>query len=110
MGFTAGDDVDFAMPGLQDGDREACGAAEAEESYPLAGLHTGDAQAAVADDARAQQRRDLCAIEAGGKGKCEVVADQNVFGVAAVDGVSGEGGVVAEVLHSVAAVPTIAIG
>jgi outer membrane murein-binding lipoprotein Lpp len=34
-------------------------AAEAEEPDALAGLHARDAQAAKADDARAEQRRDV---------------------------------------------------
>ena len=45
------------------------------------------------------QRRGaaLAGFEAGGKEVDEVGADEDVLGVASVDGVAGEGGVVAEV-------------
>jgi hypothetical protein len=36
-------------------------------------------------------------VECGGEGEGEVGADERVFGVAAVDGVAGEGGIVAEI-------------
>jgi len=73
------------------------GGAEAEEANALAGLGAGDAQAAEADDAGAEERGDVGVVEGVGKGEGEVGADEGVFGVAPVDGVAGEGGVVAEV-------------
>ena len=61
--FAAGDDVDLAIPGLQDGDGERGGAAEAEEADAVAGLDLGDAQAAEADDAGAEQRGEVDGVE-----------------------------------------------
>ena len=109
MRFAAGDDVDLAAPGLQHGDGERGGAAEAEEADALARLRAGDAQAAEADDAGAEQRRDVVRVEAGRQRVAEVGADEGELGVAAVDGVAGEGGVVAEVLHGVGAEPAGAV-
>jgi hypothetical protein len=47
---------------------------------------------------------------AGGRGGDEVGADDGVFGVAAVDGVAGEGGVVAEVFFLATAEGAAAVG
>ena len=107
--LAAGDDVDLAVPGLENADGERGGAAEAEEADALAGLDAGDAQAAEADDAGAEQRRGVDGVEAGGQRVGEVGAGEGVLGVAAVDGVAGEDGVVAEVLHAVAAEPAVAV-
>ena len=94
---------------MQDGDREAGRTAEAEEADAFAGLDTSDPKAAKADDAGAEQRRDVNVIKPGGQRIDEIRARQGIFGVASVDGVAGEDGVVAEVFHAVTAVPAIAI-
>ncbi len=110
VGFAAGADVDFAVPGLEDGDGEAGGAAEAEEADAFAGLDAGDAEAAEADDARAEERGDVDVVETGGEGIDEVGAGQGVFGIAAIDGVAGKDGVVAEVFFAAAAEGASAVG
>jgi hypothetical protein len=48
-------------------------------------------------------------IQARGKRKSEVCARQNIFGIAAIHGVSGKDRLVAEILHAVMAVPAVAI-
>jgi hypothetical protein len=48
--------------------------AESEESDVIASTDLRNAQTAVADDARAQERRSLQIIESGGQGKDEVLA------------------------------------
>ncbi len=95
--FAASGDEDFAVPVAEDFDGLRGGGSEAEEAYALAGLRARYAQAAEADDAGAEERGDVGVVEGGGQGEDEVGADEGVFGVAAVDGVAGEGGVVAEV-------------
>ena len=64
MRFAAGNHVDLAVPMLQDLDGEARGAAKAEEADAFAGLDAGHAQAAEADDARAEQRGDVGGVRA----------------------------------------------
>jgi len=110
MGFAAGGDVDVAVPVAEDFDGLAGGGAEAEEADALAWLSTGDAQAAEADDAGAEQRCDVGVVEPGRKGEGEVRAHEGVLGVAAVDGVAGEDGVVAEVFLVAAAEEAGAVG
>src|SRR6266851_2363409 len=110
MALTAGGDVDLAVPGLKDGDGEAGGGAEAEESDAFTRFHAGDTQAAEADDAGAEERGYVGVVQTGGQGVGEVGADQSVLGVATIDGVAGEGGVVAEVLGSAKAVGAGTIG
>jgi hypothetical protein len=51
----------------------------------------------------------MCVIQARGQRKNEVCARENIFGVAAIHGISGENRLVAEILHAVMAVPAIAI-
>ncbi len=107
--LAAGDDVDLAIPRVQDANGERGGAAEAVEADTLAALDSGDAQAAEADDAGAEQRGGDDGVEAGGERIGEIGADGGELGVAAVDRVAGEDGVVAEVLHAVTAEPAIAV-
>src|ERR687890_2765584 len=72
------------------------GGTEAVEAEP-SGVARGP-QGAVADQARAQQRRGLEVRVALGEGEAEAVVGHGVGGVAAVHLVPGEPGVVAEVL------------
>jgi hypothetical protein len=97
MVFAAGGDEDFAVPVAEDFDGLRGGSPEAEETDALASLGAGDAQTAEADDAGAEERGDVGVVEGVGEGEDEIGADEGVFGVASVDGVAGEGGVVAEV-------------
>jgi hypothetical protein len=97
MVFAAGGDVDVAVPVAEDFDGLGGGGSEAEEANTLAGLGAGYAEAAETDDAGAEERGDVGVVEGVGEGKHEVGADEGVLRIAAVDGVAGEGGVVAEV-------------
>ena len=109
MRFAARRDIDLALPRVQDFNRQVRRRAEAEQSDALARLHFSHAQAAKADDPRAQQRRGSQIIKRVRQRKHEVGARGSVFGVAAVHGVSGERGRVAEVFFVMAAVPAGAI-
>ncbi len=95
---------------LEDLDGLAGGGSEAEEADALAWLSAGDAEAAEADDAGAEQRRDVGVVEPGRKREGEVGTDEGVLGVATVDGVAGEDRVVAEVLFVAAAEEAGAVG
>jgi hypothetical protein len=110
VGFAAGGDVDLAVPVAQDVDGERGGGAEAEEADALSRLSAGDAKAAKADDAGAEEGSDVGVIEGVGEWVGEVGADEDVFGIAAVDGVAGEDGVVAEVFFAAAAEGAGAVG
>jgi hypothetical protein len=94
----------------QDLDGLAGRGAEAEEADALSGLGAGDAQAAEADDAGAEEWSYVGVIERGGEGVGEVGANEGVLRVAAVDGVAGEGEVVAEVFFAATAEGAGAIG
>ena len=98
--LAAGDDIDLAIPGLEDANGERRRAAEAEEADALSALHSGDAEAAEADDARAEQRGDVGSVEPAGSGMAKSARTEGELRVAAVDRVAGEYGVVAEVLHA----------
>ena len=74
MRFTSGYDIDLAFPRLQNGDRQACGAAKTKESDSLSLLNPRDSQAAKADNTGAQQRSGMYVIQARGKRKSEVRA------------------------------------
>ena len=97
MGLAAGGDEDVAVPVAEDGDGLAGGGSEAEEADAFAGLSARDAEAAEADDAGAEEWSDVGVIEGVRECVDEVGADEGVFGVATVDGVAGEGGIVTEV-------------
>ena len=73
------------------------GGSEAEEADTFAGLRAGYTKAAEADDAGAEERGDVGVVEGVGEGEDEIGTDEGILGVASVDGVAGEGGVVAEV-------------
>ena len=73
MGFASGDNIDFAFPGLQNGNRQAGRAAKAKKSDPLARFNAGNAQAAKADDAGAQQGSDVHVIQTIRQGKGEIL-------------------------------------
>ena len=100
---AAGGDVDFAVPGFEDVDGEVRRGAEAEEADTIAGGDFGHAQAAEADDAGAEQRGEVGGGLIFGERDEEVGASDGVFGIAAVDGVAGVGGMVAEIFAVLAA-------
>jgi len=108
--FAAGGDEDFAVPVAEDFDGLRGGGSEAEEANALSGLGACDAQAAEADDAGTEEWGDVGVVEGGGQRVDEVGTDEGVFGVATVDGVAGEGGVVAEVFFVAEAEGAGAVG
>jgi len=110
MVLAAGRDVDLAVPVAEDLDGLRGGGTEAEEADAVARLCVGDAEAAEADDSGAEERCYVGVVEGVGERVHEVGADEGVFGVAAVDGVAGEGGVVAEILFVVSAEAAGAVG
>ena len=63
MRFAAGGNIHLAVPGEQDRDRQVGGGAEAEQTHMLAGLNSGNAETAKADDARTEQRRGMQIVE-----------------------------------------------
>ena len=48
-------------------------------------------------------------VQTGRQGKREVGAQQGILGIASIHRVPGEGGPIAQILHSVPAVPAIAV-
>jgi hypothetical protein len=108
--LAAGGDEDVAVPVAEDFDGLRGGGSEAKEADTFAGLGSRYAQAAKANDAGAEERRDLGVVEFGWERVGEVGADEGVFGVASVDGVAGEGGVVAEIFFVAEAEGTGAVG
>jgi hypothetical protein len=108
--FAAGGDEYATFPVAEDFDGLRGGGSEAEESDALARLGAGDAEAAEADDAGAEERGDVGVTGFGGQREDEVSADEGVFGVATVDGVAGEGGIVAEVFFVAETEGTGAVG
>ena len=94
---------------MKDANGKRGGAAEAVEADALAALDGGDAQAAEANDAGAEQRGGEDGIETVGERVGKISADGSELGVAAVDRVAGEDGMVAEVLHVVTAKPAVAV-
>jgi hypothetical protein len=68
-----------------------------------------NAEAAEADDARAEQRGDVGIVEARRQWNGEIGANRHILRIAAVHRVAGKYGMIAEVLHLVAAEPAIAV-
>src|SRR5258708_24542314 len=54
MGSAAGRDIHFAFPRTQDGDRQMCRRAKAEESNAIAGFYASHSQTAEANDSSAE--------------------------------------------------------
>jgi len=110
MSRSSGGDVDLAIPGAQDRDGEMGRGAEAEESYTVARLDARYAKTAKTNNASAQQRRGVQIVELVGKRKREIGANDGVFGIAAIYGVTGEGGRIAEILEAEATISAGSVG
>lgn len=63
--------IDLAAPMAGDLDGEMGGGTEADETETAAALDAGDAQRAVADDARAEERGGVNGVEAGRQGNAK---------------------------------------
>src|ERR1700722_951678 len=109
MVLTSGGDINPALPGLQNLDRQTRGAAKTEKSDSLTLLYPGNAQAAKADDPGAQQGSHMHVVQTLRDRKRKVGAHQRILRVATIDGISGECRVIAQVLHAVLTVPAIPI-
>ena len=96
----AGHDVDAGAAGQRDLRREVRRAAEPVDAEAAALGEVGPLQGAVADDAGAEQRRDLDVVERLGERVGVGLVDHGVLGVAPVDVPAGEARVEAEVLAS----------
>jgi len=108
--LAAGGDVDLAVPVAEDFDHQRGRGSKTEEADALARLGAGDADASEADHSGAEERRDVSVRERWGKRVDEVGSGCGVLGIASVDGVAGEGDVVAEVFFSAAAEGAGAVG
>jgi hypothetical protein len=80
------------------------GGAEAEQADTVATFDAGDAQAAEADDAGAEQGRGFEIVERGRERVDEIGSCDGVLGVATRNRVAGEGGRVAQILGAAGAV------
>jgi hypothetical protein len=87
-----------------------CGSTKAIEAEALAGLCAAEAIGAVSDDAGAEQRGGVLVGECGGERVGEVFAHDAEFGVASVDVVAGEAGVLAQIFGVAEAVGAGAVG
>jgi len=101
--------VDFAIPGLENGDCESGGASETEEPDSITRLDTCHAQTSETDYSRTEERRDVHWIEPLWQGVGEVFAHESKLCVPAIDGVSGECRMIAKIFHLMFAEPAIAI-
>jgi hypothetical protein len=109
VGFAAGGDEDLALPGLEHGQSEVGGGSEAKQADSLAALDSGDAKAAESDDSGAEQRGGLEVVEGIRERDGEIGTGDGVLGIAAVDGVAGEDGRVAEVFVTAETIGTGAV-
>ncbi len=109
MRFASSHNIDFTVPGLQNGNRQARGASKTKKSNPLSPLHARNPQAAKANDARTQQGRDMHVIQTSGQRKSEICARKGILGVASVHRVSRKCRAITQIFHAVMAVPAITI-
>src|SRR6266436_4495677 len=84
--------------------------AEAIETEAMSFLRAAEAEGAVSDDAGAEQRSRVFVGEYGGQWVGEVFTNHAEFGVASVDVVAGELGMLAEILGVAPAVGASAVG
>ena len=101
--------VDFAIPGLENGDCESGGASETEQTDSITGLDSGHSQTSETDNSSTEERRDVHWIEPLWQGVGEVFAHKGKLCVPAIDGVSGECRMIAKIFHLMFAEPAIAI-
>jgi hypothetical protein len=72
--------------------------AEAEQSYALAVIYARYAQASKANDSGAQQGRGMKIVKLCREWKNKIRASECILGVSAIHGISGERGVIAQIL------------
>src|SRR5205807_9622416 len=89
---------DLAATGPRDLERHVRRSAEAIDAEPIARLHLAQLERAVADDARAEERRGLGIAEDRRDRVREALRDDRVVGEATVGVISGELGVLAKIL------------
>ncbi len=104
-----GECVDFPTLVDRDLSGDVGGRAETVDADPL-GILAAQAVRAIADQTRAQQRRRRHVVVAGGQREAVALVGRRVPGEATVQGVTGEAGVIAQVLPSHAAKAATAAG
>jgi hypothetical protein len=87
-----------------------CGCSKAKKPHAFSRFHPRDPKATETDDAGAQEWRRLKIIESCGEREDEIRAREGEFRIAAIDGVAREGGGVAKVLVTSAAIRAGPIG
>ena len=110
MRLAASRDIDLAVPGLQNCDREVGGGSEAEQANAFAWFDSSNTQAAKTDDAGAEQRSRVQIIEGFREGENEVGASESILAVSASYCVTGEGGGLAEIFETLLTVSAGAVG
>ena len=97
MFFAAREHIHLATPMSCHLDGDMGGASEAVEAKPLPGANFAEPQRAVANHARAKQRRSSGVRKGGRKRVGKVLGDDGVFGVAAIGVIAGEARRVAQI-------------
>jgi len=106
----AGGGVNVDVPVPRDLNGNVGGSAASVKAELAAGFDSGKAQAAEADNSGAKQRGGLLIGKLLGNGIDKVLRCNNVLGVASIDGVAGEGGVVAKIFRARTAILAGAVG
>ena len=105
---SGGVNIDVPMPRNLNGYVGGC--AESVEAELAAGLDSGKTQAAEADNSGAEERGSLFVGKLLGNGIDKVLRGNNVLGVAAINSIAGEGGVVAKIFRAGTAEVAGAVG
>jgi len=109
VGFAPRHYVDLTLPGLQNGNREACRTPKPKEPDPLAGLHAGNAKTTKAYNPGTKKGCDLYIVQTGGQGKHQVRSREGILGETTIYGIPGESGMIAEIFAAMPAIPAIAV-
>jgi hypothetical protein len=107
--IAASDYVNIATPVLENANRKRRRTPKAVETYAFPALNSGNAEAAEADNARAQQGCNVGIVQPRRQWDREVGANRRIICVAAVHRITCKCGTVAEILHVVTAEPAIAV-
>jgi hypothetical protein len=109
VGFAPRHYIDLTLPGLQNGNCEACRTPKPEEPNPLAGLHAGNAKTTEADNTRTEEGCDLYIVQTGVQRKHKVRSREDTLGETSIYGIPGESGMIAQIFAAMPAIPAIAV-
>jgi hypothetical protein len=109
MGFAPRHDTRFTIPGLPNGNRQACRAPKSKEPHSFTRLNSRNSQATKADDAGAQQGSGGYIVQTCWQGKCEVCAHEDILGIVPVHRISSERRPITRIFYSVKTVPAVTI-